>query len=365
MDRREIIKSLFTPELLREHPKFKVLVEAVSEELGRTSDSIQLLPILGSPELIPARYLPLMCNQFGIECDYDKTAEAHREIVKRIFEARKLRGTNDSILRSLRRAVDTNFYIEDLTYYNRKLQEQDALIYPAHTRIFRASVSKASGNHHLENGVTWDMGVLIVEVEDWNSRVQEKVYKVLPAGRVVWCHLYVTLGGQEFEPDPYPSWDPSTGERTESEEWAGIGTQGSVLAPSGQAGDEEVLEIFMQTRAPVQGSMIFSVHGKLSGAEREKGSQYSLVPASGVLLKKNEFGVELQIRCPFITDRNGFADAGGSLGDGIVKVGIDGFVCGEDTYTEWNGAFMDDVDAGEFGSGRGSVFPYDGLAYKS
>lgn len=268
MERREIIRNLFTPEMLREHPKYKVLVEAVANELGRSSDSIELLPILGSPELMPAKYLPLLCEMLGIEYNYNQPSEAHREILKRIFEARKNRGCAESLSKAFRRGIDEEFFIEDLTYYNKKIQEQPVSFYPAYNRIFRYSVSKASENHYLESGDSWDMGFLVVECEDWSTRVQEKVFQVLPAGRLIWIHMFVTLYGEEaLVLQPYESWDVNTGERTLSDWWPGPGEYGEVSSPHGEVGLSNEYIIEAMTNESKSAMMIYSVQGLLSGAD--------------------------------------------------------------------------------------------------
>lgn len=328
MEIRETLKSLITPEFLRTHSKYSVLAEAIAEQLGQTADCISLIPILGAPELMPDRYLPVLCDMLGIEYNYDEHVEAHRELVKRIFNALKNRGCSDSLLKAIKRGVDTEWYIEDLTYYNRKVKENWARWWPAWQRVFRYSVSKLSGNHRIENENPWNAGFLILEVEDASQRLLDKIYAVLPAGRLISLWLYVTLMGMgKLKCEDWLSWDPETGFPVIRNIWE-TGEEGGVLStPRGVPGDSVERE--------------FHLYAARSTTEIERSlSRFLNLFAVGTFA--------------------GFADVppiNGKMWDDSSVFEFDGETFGTEKVSK-------DVDDGTYGDGKKATFVYDCGQYK-
>lgn len=174
------MKAYF-PEHLANNPQYKVLLETMSIEMDVIAAYIKDFTDLFNADYTPERFLEVLSNDLGYDFTKDHSTLSQREITKRLFEAYKKRGTEVDVKKTLVYGPDQNYFRGDLTYYEGPLSEQEVhLIFPM-DHIFIYSKSHLSGPDLISSDV-YRAGTIIIQLEEWNSIIRDKLLETIPAG---------------------------------------------------------------------------------------------------------------------------------------------------------------------------------------
>lgn len=205
MDRRQIIESYFQ-QRHRENERFnKIFIEPTAEQLGLVSDYTELFSFISSVEFTPSKYLERIADKVGYKYEPSEDPEVQREIIKRVFSVYEKRGTPQSILDTVMKAMDTNWIGGDLTQYKDEVKELNAGISYPRDLIFTHDSSFHDGGYRFQDKKEYNNGIIAVELEDYNERTLSKLEEVIPGGVRVNLTIFKPVTGDgEFDSVQYP-----------------------------------------------------------------------------------------------------------------------------------------------------------------
>lgn len=176
----------FIPHTLLQSDDYAVVANTIMTINNDIKEMISIFPELVDIDNAPEIFLPKLAALVRYEGRYDIPDEDLRDIISRIINVYRDRGTDYSIIMAATYGDQPEWVGSSLFYESYKSKELATIIYPI-TRLFRHSVSKFSGSHYYPDSTRWRDGTLIISAPYINQELRNAVSRVVPAGlRVYW-----------------------------------------------------------------------------------------------------------------------------------------------------------------------------------
>jgi phage tail-like protein len=181
--------SQYVPQVINDSEEFNIFLKIIKE----VSDDIRNL-IISFPEIVdidnaPELFLPKLSYLLGYSYDYSIDIDVQREIIQRLIEIYKSRGTDESIIMAATYGSDSKWAGDHLFLPGAtKTQDKASITYPV-TNLFRHDISEFSSNNVYANGELWREGTLLISVSYIDQKIIDAVAKVLPAGLKVYFQV--------------------------------------------------------------------------------------------------------------------------------------------------------------------------------
>lgn len=184
------------PEFIYENDESSVFIKLLEDIYKDIKKLIDEFPHLVDVDNVSEIFLPKLSALIGYHYDYTVDVDVQREIIKRILEIYKSRGTDDSIIMAATYG-DYNLWVGDHLFLPGAYVDRPKakIEYPSN-RIFRHSKSKHSSIDKYADSTRWRDGVLIIKTSIINDRIRDAIKKVVPAGVKIYFEMSNDSNGE-------------------------------------------------------------------------------------------------------------------------------------------------------------------------
>lgn len=186
----------FVPEFIYENEEASIFIKLIEEIYIDIKRLIDEFPNLIDVDNVSEIFLPKLSALIGYHYNYNIDLDIQREIIKRILEVYRTRGTDDSIIMAATYGdyhlwVGGHLFLPGADVDREKAQIE----YPSN-RIFRHSKSKHSGLDKYADATRWRDGVLIIKLSIINQKIRDAIKKVVPAGVKIYFDFFNDSKGE-------------------------------------------------------------------------------------------------------------------------------------------------------------------------
>lgn len=175
----------YFPEVMRENPDYKVLIDLASLSFGKLESEIDDFNSLIDPDTCSDLFLPLLGSLLGYNYRYDIKPEFNREIIKNILSAYAMRGTDRSLILAATYGDCPGYIGGEIFIPGTKPERVEAYLEYPRDHIFKHTISSYSNSDRRADGNLYREGVIEVVVERFNDQIRDRVESVKPAGYVL------------------------------------------------------------------------------------------------------------------------------------------------------------------------------------
>lgn len=176
---------------------YNSLIKVIQSLAQDIHDNIDVFTDLIDVDKVPDIFLPKLMYLVKYNLNYNLDISVQREIVKRVIDIYRRRGTDDSIINaatysSYSKWIGGHMFMPDYELSN----EQATLLYPI-DNLFKHNISNHSGTDKYSDGVFWRAGILSIGLFYLDDLVREAVKRVVPAGLRVYFNLISNSFGND------------------------------------------------------------------------------------------------------------------------------------------------------------------------
>ena len=195
--------SKLVPSVLLDDEDYQVFLTLVAEVNSDIREMISVFPELVDVDNVPEIFLPKLSALIRYHYNYAIDTRIQREIIARIIEVYRNRGTDDEIIMAATYGDDPKWIGSHIFLPDADVNKDRAtLTYPI-DHAFIHDRSKFSGTDKYLGGDTWRDGVLIITVPHMNEKIAEAVTKVVPAGLRIKFLVKTEISVPCTEDNPY------------------------------------------------------------------------------------------------------------------------------------------------------------------
>lgn len=197
----------YVPESLVEDTNYQVFLRLIGILSGETKTLIEQFPELVDVDNAPERFLPKLSRLIKYKYNFAIDDEIQREVIKRVIEIYRDRGTDDSIIMAATYGADKEWIGSHVFIPGYTLRSLASLYYPG-DHLFRYSVSALSGSDTIQDGETSRMGIIQINVGYINDDIRQAIRMVVPAGLKWFINIEHQITGDgthgSVTYEPYP-----------------------------------------------------------------------------------------------------------------------------------------------------------------
>lgn len=190
LDRRKVMQHYF-PEFLANNKDFVIYINLLADKMGLVTDYIELFNRLTDIDRTPEKFLKDLSQLVGYNFIDEVDPKIQREIIQRIFNKYRARGTEQSIIDMAVHGDNEGYIGGDLYLPGYYKDEGTAVLVFPREHLFTWDKSRWSGTDVFPDSNYNQDGILEIRVTHISDKIKERIEKeVKPAG--VKC-LYRTL----------------------------------------------------------------------------------------------------------------------------------------------------------------------------
>lgn len=189
-----MLVNKYVPEILSNDSDYKVFLSIIDQVNSDIKHLIDVYPELVDIDNCEVLFIPKLTELLHYKLNFNIDNNIKREIIKRIINVYKNRGTDDSIITAATYG-DNPLWVGDHVFLPGNLIKDinAELLYPT-TTLFRHDISKFSGNNKYPDGVKWRSGVIIIKVARLNDKIKKAILNVIPAGLKAYIEIDTSIG---------------------------------------------------------------------------------------------------------------------------------------------------------------------------
>lgn len=199
----------YVPQILLEDEDYQVFLSIIGQISTDIRSLIQQVPELVDVDNAPDIFLPKLAALVRYQIRQDLSIDYQREVIKRIIEIYRARGTDDEIIMSATYG-DYEYWVgSHLFYPDAEVDREKAELLIPIDEVFRHSRSKFSGTDRYPGSTLYREGTIVVKLTYVNDQIRRAINKVVPAGIRIYYYLasdtsedtgfYVDFGEWEIE----------------------------------------------------------------------------------------------------------------------------------------------------------------------
>lgn len=232
----------YLPQVFSDDKEYSIFTSIIQDVSNEIRDLIKIFPEIVDIDNAQEMFLPKLSRLLNYKYNYKIDESDQREIIQRIIEVYKDRGTDESIVMAAtygdyEKWVGSHLFLPDAD----KTRKKAELEYPK-DKLFTHDVSKYSELDRYP-GEYWRDGVLILHVKHLNDKIKNAVSYVIPAGLYIrfviendftsniivygrWKlfyshHINMTLISSDMKPNVLTYSDPKKGLLDRNNRWSG------------------------------------------------------------------------------------------------------------------------------------------------
>lgn len=185
----------FVPQVLLEDEDYQVFLKLIDQISIDIHDLIKEIPNLVDIDNAPDIFLPKLSALVRYNLRTDLDIGYQREIIKRLIEIYRARGSSDEIIMAATYG-DYDYWVGSHIFYpDADITRQRATIAYPSDELFRHSKSQFSGYDKYPGGSFYREGTIIIKLGHINDKIREAIKKVVPAG--IRIYYYFTLDSSD------------------------------------------------------------------------------------------------------------------------------------------------------------------------
>lgn len=190
------LKSV-VPQILLEDKDYKVFLEIINQISTDIHGLIKVVPNLVDVDNVSDIFLPKLAALVRYNLRTDLDIDYQREIIKRLIEIYKARGSDDEIIMAATYG-DYEYWVGSHIFYpEAEVNRQKAEIINPIDEVFRHSKSKFSGYDKYPGPTIYREGTIAIKLTYADDEIREAIKKVVPAGIKIYFYL-VTDTSDEY-----------------------------------------------------------------------------------------------------------------------------------------------------------------------
>lgn len=172
----------FVPEHIYNSKDSSVFITILEKIYNDIKGLISRFPELADVDNVSEIFLPKLAELIKYQYNYNIDLDIQREIIKRMIETYRRRGTDDSIIMAATYGNDEKWIADHLFLPGADKDKDMATLTYGTDGIFTHNISKFDGTHKFADSVMWRGGILIINLPFLNNNVRNAIKKVIPAG---------------------------------------------------------------------------------------------------------------------------------------------------------------------------------------
>lgn len=194
------------PQVLLEDDDYRVFLELINQISVDIHGLIEEIPDLVDIDNVPEIFLPKLSALVRYNLRTDLDIDYQREIIKRLLEIYKARGSSDEIVMAATYGDYDQWAGAHIFYPGADISRQKAkIIYPV-DEFFRHSKSKFSGYDKYPGSTLYREGTIIIKLGYINDKIKEAIKKVVPAGIRIYYYLTLDSNSEDSFFVDYGNW---------------------------------------------------------------------------------------------------------------------------------------------------------------
>lgn len=196
----------YIPEVLIEDRDYKVLVDIINEVNSDIKSLIDVYPEIVDIDNCEVLFLPKLTELLNYKFKYNVDNLVKRELLKKIIDIYRDRGTDDSIIMAATYG-DDKLWIGSHVFLpgDLELKNKATIVNPSGL-LFRHDISRFSGTHRYPDGFKWRSGVIIIKVSRINDEIKQAILNVIPAGLKAYIEIDYNVAGQDIDLVSFENW---------------------------------------------------------------------------------------------------------------------------------------------------------------
>ncbi len=195
------------PQVLIEDKDYKIFLDIINQISIDIHGLISEIPNLVDIDNVPDIFLPKLSALVRYNLRTDLDINYQREIIKRLIEIYRARGSDDEIIMAATYG-DYDYWVGSHIFYpEAEINRQKAELVTPVDELFRHSKSQFSGYDRYPGATVYREGTIVIKLSYVDDKIREAIKKVVPAGIKIYYYLATdTSDGTGFVVD-YGVWE--------------------------------------------------------------------------------------------------------------------------------------------------------------
>lgn len=194
------------PQVLLEDEDYQIFLKLIDQISNDIHDLIKEIPNLVDIDNVPDIFLPKLAALVRYNLRTDLDINYQREIIKRIIEVYKARGSDDEIIMAATYGDYEKWVGAHIFYPEADTSRQRAAILYPSDEMFRHSKSQFSGYDKYPGGSFYREGTIIIKLGHINDKIKEAIKRVVPAGIRIYYYFTIDASDEDGFFVDYGNW---------------------------------------------------------------------------------------------------------------------------------------------------------------